>query len=572
MATRVAPAVVVATTAAPLTLQPAPLRNSRGSINTSASVSTPASPHHKPPSAPVTPSHRHAPSNGATASPPLRPKPAPSRTPAPGPRHRVARSGAFTPASPNTPTTGGNSPSTPNALAGPRKSAAAASAARPRYEKSKTVTSQARERDDRRGDKEREERVQREVARKAYEDANRLKRTPTTTEAPTARKKLIDRKPNLRVQTQLRPANTARDNSPYTPGGSRPPFGGGGGVRRDLIPRKAPLPPQAKGRAQRGSVVASSVPGSVEEDDGGREREGTSGHDRHQSSAPSAIPELDEGQHAASAESTLTPSTSGARSSTLDAHTLLLAATFLFNASHFHSPYHRYDLLALRVYGAYRHFLTRTVVFWLIALSLLLTWLEEKSNVNQAGLLAVECLVLLCLSAHTAVELWLFPSKRKQVKHRWLQWDMPWRGTKRRVTIPLWRDRWDQGKVLVLAISFLDLLVACSGASSYRVARPLRAYYLAAFSHDTRTQTTQVFNTIQAMAVPFVMVLLLIFFETSLAMLLFRTGDPTSSYFERLSDSFHAMFAVSTSSNFPDVVSDPSPALTLYCLLAPRAH
>ena len=121
---------------------------------------------------------------------------------------------------------------------------------------------------------------------------------------------------------------------------------------------------------------------------------------------------------------------------------------------------------------------------------------------------------------------------------------------------------------MVLAVSFIDLFIAMGGASSlYRIAMPCRGYFLATYSHDTRTQVRQVFNTIRSMFIPFVMVLLLVFFETALAVLLFHSPDPSSDYFASLHDSFIDMIALGTTDNFPDITFPAIEAHGLYCVL-----
>ena len=195
------------------------------------------------------------------------------------------------------------------------------------------------------------------------------------------------------------------------------------------------------------------------------------------------------------------------------------------------------------------------LVFSVILLNMLLSYLEEKTTLHMGGLLALEFLLLTALSGWMALELYLYPHRMKQSKSRWLVWDVPWtKGTRKRVTIPIWRDKWDQGKCLILAVCFLDWLVEAAGESSYRVTKPLRAYFLITYSHDTRAQTRQVFSTIRAMFIPFVMVLLLVFFETVMSMIFFHTAESEATgYFYSLHESFFAMFAVATTANFPDI-------------------
>ena len=383
-------------------------------------------------------------------------------------------------------------------------------------------------------------------------------------EPAPARKKLIDRKPNLRVQTFARSAANARDNSPGAGRRGAPLNGAAQAARRALTGRKAP---PTKDEASKRSSAGNngSLPGAIDDPDGSGEGSGGTGHDRHQSTLPSLIPHLS--STATDASSAASASSGELNGSGLDAHTLLLASTFLTNAAHFRSPYHRYDALALRVYVVYRHILTRSLVFSLILLTMLLTYLEEKPELSQSGLLALEFLLLLALSSHTAVELYLFPARRKQVKSRWLTWDIGCRTRHRRVTLPLWRDRWDQAKVVVLSVCFIDVLVAMGGGSAYRVARPCRAYFLVTYSQDTRTQSAQVFSTVRAMFVPFVMVLLLVFFESTLAMVLFHSPDASSTYFASLSQSFFEVFALSTTANFPDVTFPAIDSYGLYSVL-----
>ena len=475
----------------------------------------------------------------------------------------------------------GDEPNTPNSAKLRKASKAvngglAGAGGGSRYEKTKTITTLNRDKEDREA-KEREQRERRERekrererrerddARRLYDDATRIKQLAPPSSVPangSTRARLIDRKPNLRVQTG-RPATRSTDNnSPYTAGGTR----------------KAALPASAKSRGMRSkkaSALTQPQPGSGTADDKDGGLPGAvngdmlesadpshSGHDRHTSIMPGILPSLKSSASHSATGSVVDGSSSdagadgkAATASGLSDHTLLLASTYLHNANHFLSAQHRSDLFSLRLYTAYRLLPVRLLVFGLILLNMLLSYLEEKETLQRAGLLALEFLLLVALGGWTALELYLYPHRMKQSKSRWLVWDVPWaRGSRKRVTIPVWRDKWDQGKCLILAICLLDWLVEAAGGSSYRVAKPLRAYFLITYSHDTRAQTRQVFSTIQAMFIPFIMVLLLVFFETVMAMIFFHTADSAAlHYFDTLHESFFSMFAVATTSIYPDI-------------------
>ena len=401
---------------------------------------------------------------------------------------------------------------------------------------------------------------------RASEDVSRIR--GSTVHQSSVRRKLIERKGKLRVQTTVRAGLAREGGSAGGVGAAKKPavVANGAGGKRGIQSNPTP-PAAARGEKEGEREPQPTVPGSVDEEPRG-EGEGVSGHDRHRSIEPILIPRLSSHPSDPSPAPASTPADPVFPTPGLDEHTLLLASTFLSNASHFRTPFHRYDLLGLRVYRICGHPLTRGALFTLILLNMSLTYLQEKAGLSQSGLLALEFLLLTALTGHTAIELWLFPNRRKQVKSRWSQWELgEWRGVKRRLTIPLWRDKWEQGKVLILSLCFIDLLVAIAGAGSYRAARPCRAYFLAAFSTDTRTQTLQVYSTLQAMLVPFTMVILLVFFEAALAMILFHSDDPSSTYFATLSSSFYAMFAVSTTANYPDITFPAIDAYGLYSSL-----
>jgi len=472
---------------------------------------------------------------------------------------------------------------------------AAAGGGGSRYEKTKTVTTLNREKEDREAkekaereqrekrerDKRERERKERDDARRLYDEATRVKQlAPPTTQpaAGRARARLIDRKPNLRVQTGRPAARSTDNNSPGT-AGTRKAAVPTVAKSRALSSKKAPTvsqpqpvdeaAPAAKGLTPHHTAERKDegLPGAVNGDALERVDSSHSGHDRHTSIMPGPLPTLTSKSSASATDASNGHTADGsspsdaakivsvAAASGLSDHTLLLASTFLYNANQFLSAQHRSDLFSLRLYNVYRSLPVRLLVFCLILLNMLLSYLEEKESVHTGGLLALEFLLLLALSGWTVLELYLYPQRMKQSKSRWLVWDVPWtKGSRKRVTVPVWRDKWDQGKCLILAVCFLDWLVAAAGGSDYRVAKPLRAYFLITYSHDTRAQTRQVFSTIQAMFIPFVMVLLLVFFETVLSLIFFHTHTShTTDYFHTLHDSFLSMFAVSTTANYPDI-------------------
>ena len=597
MAARVAPSVTLSAPAQPR-------HSSSASIDErNSTLGAPST----PPLRALSPPSRAPPSVVNSArSPPPPIKPSKGAASGRQPQHRSALSqasssstptGSLSPNSPSvtTPTkrknSTGDEPNTPNS--GRRKGAkqtAPLNGGGSRYEKTKTVTTLNKEKEDReakereqREKREREkrdrERREREDARRVYDDATRIKQLAPPSSLPAAgrsRARLIDRKPNLRVQTGRPAARSTDNNSPFTAGGTRKaalPTAAKRGLqskKTSAISQQQPsgVTQQVKGLTPHHTAEkAEGLPGAVN----GEMLEGAdpshTGHDRHTSIMPGLLPTLASTSPTSTkhgltghtvdglgSANTVNGSTAASASGLSD-HTLLLASTFLYNANQFLSAQHRSDLFSLRLYAVYRRLPVRLLVFCLILVNMLLSYLEEKEPGHLGGLLALEFLLLVALGGWTVLELYLYPHRMKQSKSRWFVWDVPWtRGSRKRITIPIWRDKWDQGKCLILAICLLDWLVATAGGSSYRVAKPLRAYFLITYSHDTRAQTRQVFSTIQAMFIPFVMVLLLVFFETVMSMIFFHTTtSPTTNYFDTLHQSFFDMFAVATTANYPDI-------------------